>query len=82
MQDSNCSVAIGSSYHLLDKYADGPAPKPLLSPTAQASLRGFAASVITFGLWIGVMALATPMPLLASASDATANVNGAQVELA
>ena len=46
-----------------------------LSPTAKASLRGFAASVLTFVLWATVMALATPTPGLASshlASEASA----------
>ena len=53
---------IGSSYGLLTKY-EAPRPaRPALSPTAQASLRGFAASVITFALWVTVMALATPSP--------------------
>jgi hypothetical protein len=82
MQDSNCQTAIGNAYGFLDKYGEKSTPKPLLSPTARASLRGFAASVITFGLWIGVMALATPMPLLASAADASVTVGGTQVEFA
>ena len=81
MQNTDCQ-AIGNAYGFLDKYADQAEPKPLLSPAAQASLRGLAASVVTFGLWIAVMALATPMPLLASASDATVAVEGTQVELA
>ena len=72
--------AIGNAYGFLDKYGDKAEPKPLISPAAQASLRGLAASVITFGLWIAVMALAMPMPLLASTTDAT--VGEAQVELA
>ena len=37
-----------------------------LSPAAQASLRGLAASVITFALWITVMALATPAQSIAA----------------
>src|SRR5688500_8105945 len=37
---------IGSTYALLDKYAEQQAPRPALSPAAQASLRGLAASVI------------------------------------
>ena len=82
MQDSNCQAAIGSAYGFLDKYGGKSEPKPLLSPAAKASLRGFAASVVTFGLWIGVMALATPMPLMASADEATVNIGQAQVELA
>lgn len=38
-----------------------------MSPIARASLRGFAASVLTFVLWATVMVLATPTPGLASA---------------
>jgi hypothetical protein len=79
MQDANCQTAIGNAYGFLDKYGGKSAPKPLLSPAARASLRGLAASVLTFGLWIAVMALATPMPLLA---DATVTVGQTQVELA
>lgn len=37
-----------------------------MSPVARASLRGFAASVLTFVLWVTVMVLATPTPGLAS----------------
>jgi hypothetical protein len=37
-----------------------------LSPAAKASLRGFAASVFTFLLWVTVMVLATPTPGQAS----------------
>lgn len=44
--------------------------KPALSPAARASLRGLAASVITFGLWVTVMMLATPAPGLASPLEA------------
>jgi hypothetical protein len=57
---------IDRSYGFLAKYEAQPAPHHTLSPEARASLRGLAASVITFGLWISVMALATPMPLLAA----------------
>ena len=39
---------------------------PALSPAAQASLRGLAASVITFALWVIVMLVATPAPGLAA----------------
>jgi len=81
MQNSNCQAAIGNAYGFLDKYEGKSEPRPLLSPAAKASLRGFAASVITLGLWVGVMALATPMPLLAS-SDAQVTVGQVQVELA
>jgi hypothetical protein len=57
---------IGNSYGFLDRYA-GPAPaKATLSSEAQASLRGLAATVLTFALWVTVMAVATPMPLLAA----------------
>lgn len=62
--------AIGSSYELLTKYEAPRAARPALSPAAQASLRGFAASVITFALWVTVMALATPAPGLAAPLDA------------
>lgn len=37
-----------------------------LSPAAKASLRGFAASVLTVALWVVVLALATPAPGLAA----------------
>lgn len=57
--------AIGNSYAFLAKYDEQPAPESSLSPAAQASLRGLAASVVTFGLWIAVIAIATPMPLFA-----------------
>ena len=56
---------IGNSYGFLDKYAAPTAPAPALSPAAQASLRGFAASVITVVLWVSVMLVATPAPGLA-----------------
>ena len=82
MQDSNCQAAIGNAYGFLDKYGAKSTPRPLLSPAARASLSGLAASVLTFGLWIGVMALATPMPLFASAADTTMVVGQPQVELA
>lgn len=63
-------VDIGTSYGFLDKYAERRAPKPALSPAAQASLRGLAASVITFLLWITVMIVMTPVPGLAASTDA------------
>ena len=44
------------------RYEAPRATRPALSPAAQASLRGLAASVITFALWVTVMALATPAP--------------------
>jgi hypothetical protein len=43
--------------------------RPALSPAAAASLRGFAATVITAALWVVVMALATPAPGLAASVD-------------
>ena len=53
---------IGSSYGFLTKY-EAPVPAtPTLSPAAQASLRGLAASVITVVLWVSVMLVATPAP--------------------
>ena len=56
---------IGHSYALLDKYGERRPAGPLLSPAAQASLRGLAASVITLVLWVTVIAVATPAPGLA-----------------
>ena len=56
---------IGNSYRFLDKYAARPAPTPALSPAAQASLRGLAASMLTVVLWVSVMLVATPAPGLA-----------------
>ena len=58
--------AIDRSYGFLAKYAAPAASDAPLSPAAQASLRGLAASVITFALWVTVMLLATPAPGLAS----------------
>ena len=58
--------AIDRSYGFLAKYAAPAASEAPLSPAAQASLRGLAASVITFALWVTVMLLATPAPGLAS----------------
>jgi hypothetical protein len=63
---------IGSSYGFLAKYEAEPAPRQGLSPRAQASLRGLAASVITFALWVTVMLVATPAPGFASSLDAPA----------
>ena len=57
---------IGGSYGFLDKYGPAEPAAPVLSPAASASLRGLAASVITFGLWVSVMLVATPAPGLAS----------------
>src|SRR5690606_13088170 len=51
-----------------DAYANRPATDRAsgISPVARASLRGLAASVLTFILWVTVMVLATPTPGLAS----------------
>lgn len=43
--------------------------RPALSPGAAASLRGFAATVITAALWLVVLALATPAPGLAASAE-------------
>jgi hypothetical protein len=45
-------------------------PGPALSPAAQASLRGLAASVITLALWVVVMLVATPTPGFAATREA------------
>jgi hypothetical protein len=66
------TAAIGSPYdRILDRRVVEPASRGL-SAGAQASLRGLAASVITFALWVTVMLVATPAPGLASAIDAQA----------
>ena len=60
------AVVIGTPYDsILDKRRVEPARNEL-SPAARASLRGLAASVITFGLWVTVMLVATPAPGLAA----------------
>ena len=56
---------IDRSYGFLGKYETPVPATSALSPAAQASLRGLAASVITFTLWISVMLVATPAPGLA-----------------
>ena len=53
---------IGNSYGFLDKYVAPSTPTAALSPTARASLRGLAASVLTFALWVTTMLIATPAP--------------------
>jgi hypothetical protein len=68
---------IGGSYGFLDKYAPSEPAAPVLSPAASASLRGLAASVITFALWVSVMLVATPAPGLASTALAPAPEAGA-----
>lgn len=55
---------------------------PALSPAAQASLRGLAASIITFALWVTVMVLATPNPGAATPTIATSAAAALTVELA
>ena len=67
-------VVIGSPYDRILDRRPVEAAQPTLSPAAKASLRGLAASVITFGLWITVMLIATPAPGLAATSDAPATV--------
>ena len=67
---------IGGSYGFLDKYASQRASRQGLSPAAQASLRGLAASVITFLLWVTVMLVVTPVPGLAATPDALAATAG------
>lgn len=65
-------AVIGTPYDsILDKRHLEPA-RHELSPAARASLRGLAANVITFGLWVTVMLIATPAPGLASTPDAVA----------
>jgi hypothetical protein len=56
---------IGDAYGL----PSGTERRAALSPAAAASLRGFAATVITATLWVVVMALATPAPGLAASID-------------
>ena len=63
---------IGGSYGFLAKYEQPKPAGPVLSPAAQVSLRGLAASVITFALWATVMLVATPAPGLAAAMDGPA----------
>jgi len=63
---------IGSSYGFLTRYAEPKQAAPALSAAARASLRGFAASVITVALWVVVMVVATPAPGLASPVHASA----------
>jgi hypothetical protein len=63
---------IGSSYGFLAKYEQPSPAAPVVSPAAQASLRGLAATVITFALWVTVMLIATPAPGLAAPLDAPA----------
>lgn len=65
-------AAIGSPYdRILDRRRVEPAAAEL-SPAANASLRGLAASVITVVFWAAVMLAATPAPGLAAAPGAPA----------
>jgi len=61
---------IGDAYGIPTKVESGQS----LSPGAQASLRGLAASVITVALWVIVMTLATPAPGLAASPEASVAV--------
>ena len=66
------AATIGSPYdRILDRRRVEPS-RSELSPAAQASLRGLAASVITLVLWVAVMLIATPAPGLAAPVDAAA----------
>lgn len=63
-------AAIGSPYdRILDRRSVEPS-RTELSPAANASLRGLAASVITVVFWAAVMLVATPAPGLAASSGA------------
>ena len=65
-------ATIGSPYdRILDRRRVEPSGAEL-SPAANASLRGLAASVITVVFWAAVMLGATPAPGLAGAPDAPA----------
>jgi len=70
-------AAIGSPYdRILDRRRDEPS-RSELSPGAQASLRGLAASAITVVLWSVVMLIATPAPGLAAEPGAPVAQAGA-----
>jgi hypothetical protein len=67
-RDGNAAT-IGSPYdRILDRRRVEPS-RSGLSPAAQASLRGLAASVITVVLWATVMLVATPTPSLAAPAE-------------
>jgi hypothetical protein len=57
--------------NILDRHRVEPA-RHGLSAAAKASLRGLAASVITFALWTAAMLVMTPAPGLASTLDPAA----------
>ena len=65
MQRRESRKPIGSSYGFLANYEESKPAAPALSSAAQASLRGFAASVITVALWVSVVTIATPAQGLA-----------------
>jgi hypothetical protein len=70
---------IGSPYdRILDRRSVEPSGTKL-SPAANASLRGLAASVITVVFWAAVMLVATPAPGLAAAPDASAPQASARI---
>ena len=74
-RDRNAAT-IGSPYdRILDRGRVEPS-RSGLSPGAQASLRGLAASVITVVLWATVMLIATPSPGFAAPVEATAVAAG------
>ena len=69
---SSDDAAIGSPYdNILDRHRVEPA-RHGLSAATKASLRGLAASVITFALWTAAMLVMTPAPGLASTLDPAA----------
>ena len=65
---SRTAVDRKSRFSIGSAYTNRPAADSAsgISPVARASLRGLAASVLTFVLWVTVMVLATPTPGLAS----------------
>src|SRR6478609_7940844 len=58
-----------SAKDIRDPYGIPAETGPTLSPKARASLSGLAATVLTATLWLVVVALATPAPGLAAASE-------------
>lgn len=68
-----CRNSIGHPYGT----PSSPRPKSgAVPPAARAALRGLAAVVMTFGLWLTVMAIATPAPGLAAQLHATVAASG------
>jgi hypothetical protein len=75
-------TAICSPYdRILDRRRVEPS-RHELSPAANASLRGLAASVITVVFWAAVMLVATPAPGLAADPGAPAEQTSAYILLA